>query len=196
MRNRRIIACVTASNRDLKAWSTQGRFRADLYYCLSVFTIHLPALRERDSDLQLLVQLYLQSVLKQALLGYVNTSQSPFTFQPTAAKFPLEKSASMTVWARQVVLRPVQAAGRHLGRRPGFLLVRTPGFIAGSEGTLRVPGAPTTNCRFPTEGPDRAQRRSGRPRSRWLMRLGRHDQLVAYRKPKQRPEWMTDDAYG
>jgi hypothetical protein len=36
---------------------------------------------------------------------------------------------------------------------------------------------------------------TGRPRSRWLKRLGQHDQLVAYRKPKQRPEWMTDEAY-
>jgi hypothetical protein len=35
----------------------------------------------------------------------------------------------------------------------------------------------------------------GRPTSRWLKRLGRHDQLVEYRKPKVRPKWMTDEAY-
>jgi len=35
----------------------------------------------------------------------------------------------------------------------------------------------------------------GRPTSRWLKRLGRHDQLVEYRKPKQRPRWMTCEAY-
>lgn len=35
----------------------------------------------------------------------------------------------------------------------------------------------------------------GRPTSRWLQRLGRHDQLVEYRKPKQRPRWMTPEAY-
>ena len=35
----------------------------------------------------------------------------------------------------------------------------------------------------------------GRPRSRWLRRLGRWDQWVEYYKPKDRPEWMTDDQY-
>jgi len=39
--------------------------------------------------------------------------------------------------------------------------------------------------------PDQA----GRPRSRWLKRLGRHDQLVEYAKPKERPAWMTAAAY-
>jgi hypothetical protein len=36
---------------------------------------------------------------------------------------------------------------------------------------------------------------AGRPRSRWLKRLGRHDQLVEYRKPAERPTWMTAGDY-
>jgi hypothetical protein len=35
----------------------------------------------------------------------------------------------------------------------------------------------------------------GLPSSRWLMRLGRHDQLVVYDKPKSRPCWLTAEAY-
>lgn len=35
----------------------------------------------------------------------------------------------------------------------------------------------------------------GRPRSRWLKRLGHHDQLVEYSKPKSKPEWMSADDY-
>jgi IS4 transposase len=35
----------------------------------------------------------------------------------------------------------------------------------------------------------------GLPRSRWLRRLGRRDQLVEYHKPKERPAWMTEAAY-
>ena len=35
----------------------------------------------------------------------------------------------------------------------------------------------------------------GLPRSRWLRRLGRHDQLVEYFKPKERPQWMRAEAY-
>jgi DDE family transposase len=47
----------------------------------------------------------------------------------------------------------------------------------------------------------RATRRSrqrgerGLPSSRWLRRLGRHDQLVEYSKPKQRPTWLTAQAF-
>lgn len=36
---------------------------------------------------------------------------------------------------------------------------------------------------------------TGRPTSRWLKRLGKHDQLVEYVKPKERPAWLTEEAY-
>jgi hypothetical protein len=36
---------------------------------------------------------------------------------------------------------------------------------------------------------------TGLPRSRWLKRLGKHDQLVEYHKPKERPAWLTAEAY-
>jgi hypothetical protein len=35
----------------------------------------------------------------------------------------------------------------------------------------------------------------GLPRSRWLRRLGKQDQLVEYAKPKERPDWMTAAEY-
>jgi hypothetical protein len=35
----------------------------------------------------------------------------------------------------------------------------------------------------------------GLPTSRWLQRLGRHDQLVEYVKPRQRPAWLSPEAY-
>jgi hypothetical protein len=35
----------------------------------------------------------------------------------------------------------------------------------------------------------------GKPHSRWLKRLGKHDQLVEYFKPQDKPEWMSDEDY-
>jgi Transposase DDE domain len=41
----------------------------------------------------------------------------------------------------------------------------------------------------------RKSKQRGLPSSRWLKRLGRHDQLVEYVKPEQRPTWLTDRAF-
>src|SRR5262249_17069818 len=54
------VRLIAATHRDLKVLAEEGKFRADLYYRLGVFTIHLPALRERGEDLPLLVRHFLQ----------------------------------------------------------------------------------------------------------------------------------------
>src|SRR3954464_5510310 len=56
------VRLIAATHRNLKAWSDEGTFRLDLYYRLGVFTIHLPPLRERGDDLELLAQFYLRRV--------------------------------------------------------------------------------------------------------------------------------------
>jgi two-component system nitrogen regulation response regulator GlnG len=59
------VRVIAATHHDLKAESAEGKFRPDLYYRLGVFTIHLPALRERGEDLPLLVRHFVRRFSKE-----------------------------------------------------------------------------------------------------------------------------------
>jgi DNA-binding NtrC family response regulator len=53
------VRIIAATNRDLGQDAEQGRFREDLYYRLNVFTIPLPALRDRKRDIPMIADHYL-----------------------------------------------------------------------------------------------------------------------------------------
>ncbi len=53
------VRVIAATNRDLEMAYREGTFRKDLYFRLNVVTVHLPSLRERRSDIPVLVHHFL-----------------------------------------------------------------------------------------------------------------------------------------
>jgi two-component system nitrogen regulation response regulator GlnG len=69
------VRLIAATNRPLEEMVGREEFRADLYYRLNVFTIHLPPLRQRLEDMPDLVQHFLQRFSRE--LGKEVFSASP-----------------------------------------------------------------------------------------------------------------------
>ena len=54
------VRVVAATNRDLRAMVSDGRFRDDLYYRINVLSIDVPPLRERREDIPVLLDYFLK----------------------------------------------------------------------------------------------------------------------------------------
>jgi DNA-binding NtrC family response regulator len=54
------VRIIAATNHDLRQLVAEGLFRSDLYFRLSVVSIHLPPLRDREDDLRVLAEYFLR----------------------------------------------------------------------------------------------------------------------------------------
>ncbi len=59
------VRIIAATNRDLREFVREGKFREDLYYRLTVFELYIPPLRERDSDVEMLIHFFLEHFKRQ-----------------------------------------------------------------------------------------------------------------------------------
>jgi len=98
---------VAATNRDLRQEVRAGRFRADLYHRLSVFTLNVPALRDMGDDRRLLLDHF-----RQLYAAQINTQ--PFRLNPEAEAHWLDYTFPGNVRElRNIVIR---LTARHAGQ--------------------------------------------------------------------------------
>jgi Nif-specific regulatory protein len=58
------VRVIAATNRNLEEMIERGQFRQDLYYRLNVFPLHVPALRERKTDVMPLTDYFIEKYRK------------------------------------------------------------------------------------------------------------------------------------
>lgn len=66
------VRIIAATNQDLEGLVAEGKFREDLFYRLNVYPIHIPPLRDRLDDLELLMESKIKS-LNVSLGKHINT---------------------------------------------------------------------------------------------------------------------------
>jgi transcriptional regulator with PAS, ATPase and Fis domain len=67
------VRIMAATHRDLEQMVRQGRFRQDLFFRLNVLQLHVPPLREREGDIRLLLDYFLNlftQKLQRSISGY------------------------------------------------------------------------------------------------------------------------------
>ena len=117
---------IAATNRDLRKEVREGRFRADLYHRLSVFTINVPPLREMGDDKVLLLRHYRAFYAEQA-------RQLPFELSDDAlSRWQSYGFPGNVRELRNIVIR---LATKHPGRTVGVAELEEE-FDTGAEGSL------------------------------------------------------------
>jgi len=99
------VRVVAATNRDLEEMVREGKFRADLYYRLSVLPLRVPALRERVVDLPILVAFFVQKCAEK-LGKQIDSVSDEAMLRLTNYSWPGNVRELQNVIERAVILSP------------------------------------------------------------------------------------------
>ena len=97
------VRVISATNKDLKSQIEKDIFKNDLYYRLNTFTIHLPALRERKDDLELLISNFI-SIFNEKLNKNIRSANTEFISLLKEYHFPGNLRELKNIIERAVIL--------------------------------------------------------------------------------------------
>jgi PAS domain S-box-containing protein len=162
------VRVIAATNRDLAADVQAQKFRADLFYRLSVFPLSVPPLRERVSDIPVLVS-YFATQLAAAVGKKIDEIEAATMERLTEYAWPGNIRELRNVLERAVILsdgRTLRVDAGELRATPGApaaagvlsladmerqhitaVLRQTGGAIAGPGGAARILGVPPSTLR-------------------------------------------------
>ncbi len=136
------VRVVAATNRDLRKMVTEGGFREDLYFRLSVMQIPLPPLRERPDDVALLVNHFLNGI---------NEQRQQWGRPPLQVSADAMESLKRRPWPGNIrELKNVVERGANLGEGP---VLTTRDFLIGNEGgAFSAPAVPAAALTLAADG--------------------------------------------
>ncbi len=112
------VRVVAATNRDLEGAYRGGTFRKDLYFRLNVVTVHLPALRERRSDVPMLVHHFLDR--------YAPTSANWRIASPAPSRWAIARSSTSLICRQPSGANSPRQRQGHLRMQPPYRPRRSP----------------------------------------------------------------------
>ncbi|MGC8735364.1 MAG: sigma-54-dependent transcriptional regulator [Dissulfurimicrobium sp.] len=104
------VRIISATNRDLEEEVMARRFREDLYFRLNVIHIHMPPLRERQEDIPILVQYFLDKYSKeqgkevQGISSYAMEALTGYHFPGNVRELENIIERSVTLAASNLIL--------------------------------------------------------------------------------------------
>ncbi|HVF86669.1 MAG TPA: sigma-54 dependent transcriptional regulator, partial [Pyrinomonadaceae bacterium] len=128
------VRVVAATNRDLRAMVSDGRFRDDLYYRINVLSVDVPALRERREDIPVLIDFFLKKHTR-------NTSRLVRGLTPEARKVMLNYAWPGNVRQLESAIERaiLLAESDHITVEDLPLEVRQESRPAGAESAFKLP---------------------------------------------------------